>query len=69
MRTASGEVGSLPHWQPQSNSVSPAHKQVRFCCGGQVYVSASKLRVLQALGLPPEYQRLLTTSDKVGRKC
>lgn len=34
---------------------------------GQVYVSASKLRVLQALGLPPEYQRLLTTSDKVGK--
>ncbi|KAK9843634.1 hypothetical protein WJX81_000325 [Elliptochloris bilobata] len=30
----------------------------------KVYVSASKLRVLQALGLPPEYSCLLTTNDK-----
>ncbi len=35
-------------------------------CGraAQVYVSAGKLRVLQALGLPPEYARLLTTDDR-----
>jgi hypothetical protein len=30
----------------------------------QVYVSAGKLRVLQALGLPPDYARLLTTDDR-----
>ena len=33
--------------------------------GIQVYASAGKLRVLQALGLPPEYTRLLTADDKV----
>lgn len=30
-----------------------------------MYVSAGKLRVLQALGLTPEYTRLLTADDKV----
>ena len=36
--------------------------------GAQVYVSAGKLRVLQALGLPQEYTQLLTADDKVPRQ-
>jgi hypothetical protein len=32
--------------------------------GAQVYVSASKRTVLNTLGLPPEYEALLTTDDR-----
>ena len=39
------------------------------CCSvrAQVYVSASKKGVLDALGLPPEYASLLTTDDRAAR--
>lgn len=39
-----------------------------YAWGNQVYVSAGKLRVLQALGLPQEYTQLLTADDKVPRQ-